>query len=92
MGEKGVAKHIEFIPEIKCHDVKIPDSVALVIGNSCTPSPKLLTLGTRYNKRVVECRFCVAAMAMKAGLCDDFDTCRFNTFLDLQTELNMTLE
>lgn len=83
MGEMGVAKHIEFIPEIKTHDVKIPGSVALVIGNSCTPSPKLLTLGTRYNKRVVECRFCVAAMAIKAGVCDNFDTCRFNTFLDL---------
>jgi len=92
MGEKGVAKHIEFIPEIKCYDVKIPDSVCLVIGNSCTPSPKLLTLGTRYNKRVVECRFCVSAMAMKAGLCEQFDECKFSTFLDLQVELGYTLE
>ena len=38
-------------------DVTIPESVSLVIANSLAPSPKILTVGTRYNKRVVECRF-----------------------------------
>jgi galactokinase len=66
MGEMGIAKHIDFIPCIKTTTVKVPSSVCLVIGNSCTPSPKLLTLGTRYNKRVVECRFALAAMSLKA--------------------------
>jgi N-acetylgalactosamine kinase len=64
MGEKGSAKLIDFIPCIKTTNVKIPESACLVIANSCTASPKLLTLGTRYNKRVVECRLGVAAMAV----------------------------
>jgi N-acetylgalactosamine kinase len=66
MGEMGQAKLIDFVPAIKVTEVKIPDSVCLVIANSCTASPKLLTLGTRYNKRVVECRFAVCAMSIKA--------------------------
>ena len=80
MGEMGCAKLIDFVPNIKTTTVKIPDSVCLVIGNSCTASPKLLTLGTRYNKRVVECRFALAAISMKAGKCDSFLECPFKTF------------
>ena len=80
MGEKGTAKLIDFVPEIKTTSVKVPDSVCLVIANSCTPSPKLLTLGTRYNKRVVECRFAVAAMALKAGKINNFEECTYKTF------------
>lgn len=80
MGKMGTAMKIDFVPSINCTDVKVPDNVALVIGNSCTPSPKLMTLGTRYNKRVVECRFGVAAMTLQAGLCEHFDECPFKTF------------
>ena len=85
MGEMGTAKHIEFIPEIKTHNVNVPDSVVLVIANSVTPSPKLLTVGTRYNKRVVECRFALAAMALKAGKIENFEDCKtkYKTFLEL---------
>jgi galactokinase len=64
MGKMNTAKLIDFVPSLKATDVKIPDSVSLVIANSLTPSPKLLTLGTRYNKRVVECHFGVAIMAL----------------------------
>jgi galactokinase len=74
---------IDFVPEISTSTVKIPDSVILVIANSCTASPKLLTLGTRYNKRVVECRFGLAAMAVKADKCDSFEECKFKTFEEL---------
>ena len=88
----GKAMRIDFIPEIKTSEVNIPKSVQLVIANSCTPSPKLLTLGTRYNKRVVECRFSVAAMALKAGKCDSFDGCQYKTFQELQTDLGYTFE
>ena len=68
------------IKDVKATDVKIPDSVSLVIANSLTPSPKLLTLGTRYNKRVVECRFAVAIMALKLKLCSTYLECPFTTF------------
>lgn len=92
MGEKLCAKLIDFVPSITATTVKIPDSVVLVIGNSLTPSPKLLTLGTRYNKRVVECRFALAAMAMKAGKIENFEDCKYKTFAELQKDLGYTLE
>jgi len=92
MGEKGTAKLIDFVPEIKTTSVKVPESVCLVIGNSCTPSPKLLTLGTRYNKRVVECRFAVAAMALKAGKIENFEDCTYKTFEQLQKDLGYSFE
>jgi galactokinase len=57
--------------------------VTLVIGNSLTPSPKLLTLGTRYNKRVVECRFALAAMALKSGKIENFEDCKYTRFSEL---------
>ena len=65
--EKNIAKLIEFNPKLKAIDVKVPESVSLVIGNSITPSPKLLTVGTRYNKRVVECRFGLTIIALRLG-------------------------
>mmetsp|Transcript_11333 Transcript_11333/g.19092 ORF Transcript_11333/g.19092 Transcript_11333/m.19092 type:complete len:218 (+) Transcript_11333:244-897(+) len=80
MAEQGCAKLIDFIPDITATTVKIPESVCLVIANSLTPSPKLLTLGTRYNKRVVECRFALAAMALRAGKAPSFDECSLKTF------------
>ncbi len=63
--ELGKAKLIEFNPELKAIDVEVPSSVSLVIANSLTPSPKLLTVGTRYNKRVVECRFALLIMSLR---------------------------
>ena len=83
MGQKGTAKHIDFIPELKATTVKIPESVSLVVANSCTPSPKLLTLGTRYNKRVVECKWAVSIMSMVAGQSESFNDCPFKTFQEL---------
>jgi len=58
---------------LKASDVKIPENVSLVIANSLTPSPKLLTVGTRYNKRVVECRFGLLILALKLGKAETFD-------------------
>ena len=80
----NTAKLIDFVPSLKATDVKIPESVSLVIANSLTPSPKLMTLGTRYNKRVVECRFGVAIMALKKKLFIDYMSCHFTTFQLLQ--------
>lgn len=87
----NTAKLIDFVPSLKATDVKIPASVSLVIANSLTPSPKLLTLGTRYNKRVVECRFGVAIMALKKKLITDYMKCEFTTFQQLQVALGLSL-
>jgi N-acetylgalactosamine kinase len=83
MGQMNTAKLIDFVPTLKATSVLVPESVSLVIANSLTPSPKLLTLGTRYNKRVVECRFATALIATKIGVCEDFLECPFKTFQEL---------
>jgi len=90
MGKMNTAKLIDFVPSLKATDVEIPPSVSLVIANSLTPSPKLATLGTRYNKRVVECRFGVAIMALKKGLCKDYMDCKYTTFQQLQEKMKLS--
>lgn len=77
------AKLIEFNPTLKTIDVKIPESVSLVIANSLTPSPKLLTVGTRYNKRVVECRFALLYLAIKSGQFDSLTNFTIKNFYEL---------
>lgn len=46
----------------------IPGDYDIVVANSLSESPKIATLGTRYNKRVVECRFAVTLISIKKGL------------------------
>ena len=84
MGNFNTVKLINFIPELKVTDVSVPDSVSLVVANSLTPSPKILTVGTRYNKRVVECRLGVAILAIKCGLANNLNKSPFSTFFELQ--------
>lgn len=73
-------------------DVTVPQSVSLVIANSLTPSPKLLTVGTRYNKRVVECRFGLLIICLKLGKAQTYDDVKSKNFYELQTELGYTFE
>jgi len=67
LGKKGNALYIEFNP-IKSTDVQLPPGYCFVVANSLTPSPKLLTLGTRYNKRAVECRLALNILKKKLDL------------------------
>lgn len=90
--EKNKAKLIEFNPVLKAIDVDIPSSVSLVIANSLTPSPKLLTLGTRYNKRVVECTFALAIIAKAIGEIEHYSSNPFKNFYDLQTKLGYSFD
>lgn len=46
-----------------------------------------MTLGTRFNCRVCEVRFAVAAMAVKSGACEKFDECPYKTMESLSTYL-----
>lgn len=62
MGELGKAKLVQFNP-IRTTDVQIPEGYVFVVANSLTPSPKLQHKGTKYNKRVVECRFVLYILA-----------------------------
>jgi len=90
--ELNKAKLIEFNPELKAIDVEIPQSVTLVIANSLTPSPKLLTVGTRYNKRVVECRFGLLIISMNLGKAETYDQVPFKNFYELQANLGYSFE
>lgn len=92
LGEAGKVARIDFVPEITCTNIKLPESVQLVICNSCTPAKKVLTLGIHFNKRVCECRFALAAMTVQAGLAESFDDCPFKTFKQLQVKLDYTLD
>lgn len=83
-GEKDIAKLIEFNPTLRAIDVKVPSNVILVIANSLTPSPKLLTVGTRYNKRVVECRFGLLILTLKLNLVTSAEEVQFKNFYELQ--------
>ena len=85
--EMNKAKLIEFNPQMKAIDVIIPQSVSLVIANSLSPSAKLLTIGTRYNKRVVECRFGMYIISMKLGKANSTESNSFKNYYDLQTNL-----
>ena len=83
MAEMNKAKLIEFNPTLKAIDVKVPESVVLVIANSLTPSPKLLTVGTRYNKRVVECKFGLIILALRLGKAQSAEEVKYKNFYDL---------
>ena len=54
-------------------DVNVPSSFSLVVTNSLTPAAKVLTVGARYNKRVVECRFAVALLALRSGVYQSYE-------------------
>ncbi len=60
-----------------------------MIANSLTSSPKLLTAGTRYNKRVVECRVGLVLLCLKLGLIKSPTEKRFATFYELQKHLKL---
>ena len=86
------AKLIEFNPSLRAIDVIIPQSVCLVIANSLTPSPKLLTIGTRFNKRVVECKFAMIILALKTGLIESAIELQYKNFYELQQSLGYSYE
>ena len=79
--EKDKVKHIQFYPQLQITDVAMPTNVSLVVANSLTPCPKLFTLGTRFNKRVVECRLACCIMCIKSGI--SIEKVPFKTFCEL---------
>ena len=83
MGQFNTAKLIDFSPSIKATDVKLPDTLSLVVANSMTSCNKVLSAGTKFNKRVVECRLGVGLLAVGTGLASSLDECSFNSLFEL---------
>ena len=67
LGQKQRAFYIQFNP-LTAEPILLPDNICFVIGNSKTPSAKLAHLGTRYNKRVSECRFALRLICKKLNI------------------------
>lgn len=85
LAEKSKAALIEFNP-LKAFPVSLPEDVSFVIANSLTPSAKVLTLGTRFNKRACECRLAVKLIAFQENLPSSL-----NTLKEVQQILNLPL-
>lgn len=62
----------------------------MVIANSLTDAPKLATLGTRYNKRVVECRVGLVLLCLKLGQIKSPTEKKFKNYYELQKTLGYT--
>eukprot|EP01016_Furgasonia_blochmanni_P033948 TRINITY_DN3609_c0_g1_i2.p1 TRINITY_DN3609_c0_g1~~TRINITY_DN3609_c0_g1_i2.p1 ORF type:complete len:568 (-),score=147.00 TRINITY_DN3609_c0_g1_i2:147-1850(-) len=88
LGEKGNAQYIQFDP-LRNEQVTLPEGYSFVIAHSLAPSPKILTLGTRYNKRVVECRIALQLMLLKFEV---QDKSRFKNLSSFQEFMGYSLE
>ena len=64
----------------------------MVISNSLTMVPKLLTAGTRYNKRVVECRVGLIILSLKHGVIKSPTEKKYATFYEMQKGLGLTFD
>lgn len=85
LAERSKAALIEFNP-LQAFPVSLPENVSFVIANSLTPSAKVLTLGTRFNKRVCECRLAVKLIALQENL-----PSTLNTLKEVQEALQLPL-
>jgi galactokinase len=77
LGEKRKAKRVEFYPKITTETVVLPESLRVVVSNTCNSVPKLNTLGTRFNRRVLECQFITAQKVGRLPLPKQFQ-CSLN--------------
>ena len=67
MGERGMAKHVEFNP-LRTSDVSLPEGGCFVVANSLAKSAKAVSADKQYNLRVTECKLGVLIVAKEAGL------------------------
>ena len=88
LGKKGSAVYIAFNP-IRPTFLNLPKGYCFIIANSLTPSPKLLTLGTRYNKRAAECRFALNVLLKELQIAHKTD---IQNLLQLQEFLKYSFE
>ena len=92
LGERGAALRIDFNP-LQTQSVRLPPGCSFVIADSLTPSPKMLTLATRYNKRVVECRLAVMLIQHNLGILKPIDDPRaLKTFKQFQQHQGLDLD
>jgi N-acetylgalactosamine kinase len=69
LAQEGFARRIDFHP-LRATNVKLPEGVSFVIGDSHVVSEKAVTADRRYNLRVVEVRLATAVLARALGVSD----------------------
>lgn len=67
LGKLDKALYIQFNP-IRAEPIQLPSGLKFVICNSLTQSAKMLTLSSRYNMRVCECRMALKMLLKKLGV------------------------
>lgn len=92
LARQGQCLQVEFHPYFKTDQVKLPNSVEFVAHNALVPTKILELEEQKYNKRSVECRFVVAAIAVKAGLVDQFTSCHLKTFDEIMVAKSLDSE
>lgn len=63
-----------------------------VVHNALVPLKTLQGQEQNYNKRVVECRFAIAAMSKQAGVITDFAKCEFKNLDELQIAKQLSFD
>lgn len=90
LGKLDKALYIQFNP-ISAEPIKLPSGLKFVICNSLTQSAKMLTLSSRYNMRVCECRMALKMLIKKLNVPADISK-NLSTLADLQKYLQKNLD
>jgi len=92
LAEKGYAKHIEFVPNLRTYNVHLPDNniYCWVIANCLVSHTLHDNTGTRnYNTRVVECRLAAILLGKYLGL-ENWKSIK--TLRDVQDQTKLSLQ
>jgi N-acetylgalactosamine kinase len=86
LAQHGVAKHIQFHPT-RTTTVHLPQGSSWLVAHTLVESQKQRTAATKYNKRVIECRFAGIVLARALGITDTNLTLK-----QLQDKCGLSLE
>jgi galactokinase len=90
LGIKQACLYIQFNP-IRSQIVELPPGYKFIIMNSLEESKKLETVGTRYNKRVCECKIAVRLLAFKLHIPKEVGM-KWTILKEIQDYLGLGLE
>lgn len=62
--QEGYAKHVEFVPKLRCDNVRLPDNTVWLVSHCGVSYPKAATSG--YNTRVLETKIGAAMIVVEA--------------------------
>lgn len=66
--QQSFAKHVEFVPRLRCENVRLPDNIVWLVSHCGSSYSKAATDG--YNTRVLETKLGASLIAKKVGFPD----------------------